>query len=203
MQHPELSGHRRYMGEALGVILTPLKRPTQFSVPSPGASQGAMGKESGLPESSYPQCGWWAVPQQRHLDSFTGAGSQLREASGSLRMGELGPLCIQTHPSSPASVSALWSHRRRKQRRGRYRGSCTHSGAARSSLMSRAWWSCSWLSDGARPTGGEPVLSCCTAGTPGCTSIHGQPPELGATRLHSSSAWYQQAFPSIPWGHVI
>lgn len=106
-----------------------------------------------------------------------------------------------THPS-PASMSALWSHRRRKQRRGRYRGSCTRSGAARSSLMSRAWWSCSWLSDGARPTGGEPVLSCCTAGTPGCTSIHGQPPELGATWLHSSSAWYQQAFPSMPWGHV-
>lgn len=77
-----------------------------------------MGKESRLPESSYPQCGWWAMPQQRCLDSFTGAGSQLREASGSLRMGELGPLCIQTHPSLPSiHVSSLVSQEKKAKER--------------------------------------------------------------------------------------
>ena len=100
--------------------------------------------------------------------------------SDSLRTGELGPLCIQTHPSLRNScVNSLCLTRRRKQRRGRYNGSYTHSGAARSSQMSRAWWSSSLLSDGACPIGREPVLSCCTAGTSHCCSTRGQPPRAG------------------------
>lgn len=59
-----------------------------------------MGKESSLPELLSLQSGCW--------DSFTGAGRELRETSGSLRMGELGFLCIQTHPALPSiHISSL------------------------------------------------------------------------------------------------
>lgn len=101
-------------------------------------------------------------------DAWT-ALQKLQKAQGSLREPKDERTGAPLRPNSPIPPHHLCqlfvSHRRRKQRRGRYRGSCTRSGAARSSLTCRAWWSCWWLSDGAHPRGGESLLSCCTAGT--------------------------------------
>lgn len=53
-----------------------------------------------------------------HSDPFEKAHTVLSSLSGSLRMGELGPLCIQTHPSLPSiHVSSLVSQEKKAKER--------------------------------------------------------------------------------------
>lgn len=96
-------------------------------------------------------------------------------------------------------MSTLCLARRRKQRRGRYNGSCTRSGAAKSSQMCRAWWSSSLLSHGACPTESEPVLSCCTAGTSCYCCIRGQPLRAGTHQ----AAQHLATATTKPWARIL